>query len=154
MAYKQKFPSEEFGKHTDIDWIYQEWNLPVGYTADELGSKIRNGFNWEKSTVEDKVEIKKIYNELLSLNPKMNFGTSEYFNKIEDYYYMYNVIYGALSKFNIADIAYFAVSIFNGNSIVDYNISCSNEKKQLEKKFGCEINWVQSPETRDRLLLM
>ncbi len=133
----ESFPSQEFSEHTGLEWLYVQWKLPMD--ADELGFMLR-GANFKT--------VSKLFKSILKLNPQLKL-----FNDVKSKMAMYHICMGALSRFNIDDIAFFSYPNDRSN-IIAYNYSNRFLKKKIENKtnFKQGIQWVMSPITLDRVI--
>ncbi len=150
---EQEFPSEEFGIATGMDWIYTKWKLPVDEKDDD---KAADMFGYELGKIYDdigtkseNVAIKKLsefYLKLVELNPEMKKTVKTNL----EFRYVFDICYGALSRFNLDDIIFF--SSISRQEKLEYNAKNRNTIiPSIEAKADCSIGWVMCPETIKRV---
>lgn len=149
--YDEVYPSEEFGKHTGLDWVYNEWKMPFGILRDEIGKKLRkwhsdvlnnNGTEAEIKTYRD--NIIDIYNKIIRVNKDLRKIPVKNINDV------YDVCMGVISKFNFDDIKFFVN--FDHVLRIKHNIESRPIIKQIEKAAGHDMQWVPSLITTEKLL--
>jgi hypothetical protein len=143
---KETFPSEEFGKATGMDWIYVDWKIPG--TPDEVAQKLKDLFddlekkNKAKKAADSVIEL---YKEFLKLNPEM-----QELEEPTSWLNLYDYMHGAISKFNIDDINFYANMDWDDR--VKYNMSNRKLMDDIAKKAGVDgTGWVMSPTTVARV---
>lgn len=144
---EEKFPSEDFGKATGMEWIYTEWKIPDDGSIDEFGKKINKLYDEldnKRTAASAAAGMLDMYNMFLRINPDMtNFG------KPTSWLNIYDFINGVISKFNVDDIKYYANMDWPDRA--KYNLYNRPIIDQIEKKAGHSTEWVMSPTTIKRV---
>lgn len=149
--YDEVYPSEEFGKHTGLDWVYKDWKMPFGMLRDEIGKKLRKWFSDVLNNNGTETEIKTyrdniidIYNKIIRVNKELKKIPVKSIGDV------YDVCMGVISKFNFDDINFFVS--FDNVSRIKHNIENRPIISQLEIAAGHDMQWVPSPFTTEKLL--
>lgn len=149
----EKCASENFGKHTGMDWIYKNWELPIKdkgeagyYIATWYDTILNSKGKKDQKNVEKSVDnILDFYKKLIQLNPEL--GKIE----IPSLMQLYDVCLGAISKFNLEDITFY--TNMDWDDRLKYNRDHRSDINMIEKKAGISCFWVLSPKTRERVEL-
>jgi len=146
-AYKHEeiFPSEIFGKDTGMDWIYKNWKLPC--SPEEAANKVdkwSDDLDVKSKAEKAGGELIKFFQKLVHDNPDLkDLGEPKSWLNIIDF------CYGAISKFNVDDIKFYAN--LDWNDKLKYNMSNRALQDKIESKTKSSIGWVMSPTTIERV---
>jgi len=136
LTGKQYFPSYLLGLKIGLDSIYTDWKL--NSDPDTFANEFFKA--WEK---DDFDKCGQMYYTILNLNPQLKQLP------VKTYSEVYDVVYGAISKFNFDDIKHYTELAASGRmNLAMYNMEHRQDYDNLSAKFGVRnLDWVLSPKT-------
>jgi len=142
----QTFPSKEFSLHTKIQGLYTDWIMPNGLTPDEAAEVVLRWNMAEPDTDEEKnaeIILQAFYNSLITENPMLYRIEATTVGQV------YDICMGAISKFTVEDIEFFALQ--SKPELIAFNRGNNKLKDKIEEKCGMFPQWILCPHNLQRV---